>query len=121
MKRLFALFVVSIVASGCGGGPLAPTPVSHSPSPSSGAGTFAVSGAVADLDTGRSIVGARVQVEAGRQNRSVYTGPEGFYAVKGLPSGLLTVTVSKIGYESQSTNADVTDDMSLSFELRHGG
>jgi len=120
MKQMFALFAASIVAGACGnGGPLAPTvPASLT------AGVFTVSGAVADADGGKPLMGARVlfSSETGGRlpRRLALSDAGGLYSIQGLPSGVWSVTVSKSGYESESIDADVNTDVTLAFELHRG-
>jgi Carboxypeptidase regulatory-like domain len=119
MKQIFALLVASIVTSACGqggSGSLAPTAPA-----SSATGAFTVSGGVAEADGGLPLRGVRVVVSNGIERLSVLSDSSGNYSVQGIPSGPWTVTVSKSGYESESIDADVTTDMTLSFELSLGG
>lgn len=113
MKRLFALLVAAVVASACGaGGPLAPTPTG-----SSAAGAFTLSGAVADADGGRPIGGAHVEVSNAIDSRSAVSESDGLFSVQGLRPGLWNVTVSKLGYDFQSISVEVSQDTTVNFEL----
>ena len=123
MKRMFALFVASIVASACGnGGPLAPTAPASSAAVAStvSAGAFTVSGVVTDANGGLPLRDARVVVSSENERRLAFSDSGGYYSIQGLPSGLWSVTVSKPGYHPESVEADVNTDVALAFELSRG-
>jgi sec-independent protein translocase protein TatC len=57
-----------------------------------------IAGMVTDLKTGKAIPGAQVKVTPG--DYSVVTDSVGKYAIRGIPAGNYTVSVSKDGYTS---------------------
>lgn len=73
---------------------------------------FTVNGKVTD-NTGRSVVGASVTSGSGRGTQ---TNQDGFYSIS-LPGGTVTLTVSYVGYSSQSKTVNVTGNTTVDFVL----
>ncbi|MGE5836392.1 MAG: SusC/RagA family TonB-linked outer membrane protein [Acidobacteriota bacterium] len=69
-----------------------------------------VQGQVVDSVTRQGLAGATVSIQA--TMRTVQTGPDGKYAITGVPAGAVVVRVTLIGFAPQQQNATVSDGAS---------
>lgn len=67
-----------------------------------------VVGRVIDTTSGTALVGAKVTILG--SNRSAVTDHEGFFTLKGLPTGKLSIRVEKAGYVGMVEEVDVEPD-----------
>lgn len=73
--------------------------------------TSTVAGHVTNMKTGRPLPGANVLVEGtgdGGSSRGTSTGPQGRFAIDGLPPGRYTVRARFVGYTSQSREVSLS-------------
>ena len=82
-------------------------------------GSSVVSGRVTDARTGANLRGAKVTMEETGQWTS--TGDQGRFRFVNVPTGAVTLTVSFLGYATQSTGVEVRgDSIHQDFALRGG-
>jgi iron complex outermembrane recepter protein len=76
---------------------------------------FTITGNVIDAADGTVLPGANVMIE--NSYKGVHTGSDGGFELSGLAAGSYTLTVSYIGYQSQTLNVDVEKDTDISVSL----
>jgi len=69
-------------------------------SPLAAQATNTISGRVIDADSGQPVAAAQVTVAGTQFGRS--TADDGRFTIASVPSGALTITVRRIGYQLQS-------------------
>ena len=123
MKKLVSLVLLGVLAVGCGDSPVRPTPQPlPNPSPAPTGALYAVSGLVTASADGGAVEGAVVTV--GDEFEVYLTGTtdiEGRYNLSGLAAGYWLLTVRKEGFETMSTQIEVSEDMSLDVKLAAAG
>ncbi|WP_020530482.1 TonB-dependent receptor [Flexithrix dorotheae] len=75
---------------------------------------YTISGYLKDASNAEELIGATVFVK--EINNGVVTNPYGFYSIT-LPPGDYTISFSYIGYQTQSTNITLSEDISFNMEL----
>jgi subtilisin len=69
--------------------------------------TGSITGQVTDSADGAAIAGATVSTDTGQ---SATTGAEGTYSISGVPTGQRSVTVSAVGFQSQTRSVVVSEN-----------
>ncbi|XOV94283.1 MAG: carboxypeptidase-like regulatory domain-containing protein [Bacteroidota bacterium] len=79
--------------------------------------THTISGFIRDKDNGENLIGATI-IQAGTTNGTT-TNTFGFYSLT-LPTGSVTLQVSYVGYQMETIEIDLVENMMLNFELNPG-
>lgn len=125
MRRASLLLLASLIV-GCGDKPTV-TPIGPSPSDPPVAAApvpagFTLSGVITVSGSGGDpCTGSRVSVDTGTGVRFTHAGPDGRYIVRGLPAGLVRITVSWDGFETVERTMQISQDTVMNFELRAQG
>lgn len=79
---------------------------------------FTVSGLVKDASTGETLIGATVKLGDGRGNGTL-TNAYGFYSLSAAP-GKYTLQVGYVGFETFSTEVELSENRQLTVSLKGG-
>ncbi len=82
--------------------------------PSSFTYTGTITGEVTDMETGLPVSGAVVSASGFVEST---TDTDGNYALEGVPSGLINITVSATGYETHSGFVDLQDGQTVTYNI----
>ncbi|MBX2842112.1 MAG: TonB-dependent receptor [Flammeovirgaceae bacterium] len=74
-----------------------------------------ISGYLKDVNNAEELIGATIFIK--EIKNGVVTNPYGFYSIT-LPPGDYTISFSYIGYQTQSTNINLSEDISINMELQ---
>lgn len=115
---LVVILAAAVLASMCGSQPPTSPAPQPSPTPSAPPPTYAISGAVTDSVSGRPIAGSKVSATSeANAPMSASTDVNGAYAIRGLPSGPLTVHAEAAAYTATdktiTLQADARVDLAL--------
>jgi iron complex outermembrane receptor protein len=115
-QLLVAASAVSMLAATAMPAHAQEAPSASSAAPQTGSG--ALSGQVFDPANGAFLRDATVEVEtADGQKRTVTTGEAGAFRLSNLPAGTAKVTVSFVGYNSQTQDVTIVADQTANLEL----
>lgn len=79
---------------------------------------FTISGLVKDAATGETLIGASVKLGEGRGNGTL-TNSYGFYSLSAAP-GKYTLQIGYVGFETFSTEVDLSENRQLTVSLKGG-
>lgn len=78
-----------------------------------------ITGTVTEAGTGDPIAQAQVNITGTSLGRS--TGDDGRYTIAGVPAGVRTITVRRVGYDPQSREVNVTDGATVTADFALAG
>jgi len=76
---------------------------------------FTISGYITDSENEETLIGANLIVE-NQSSLGTVSNTFGFYSIT-LPAGVVSLTASYIGYQSETTEIDLTEDITINYSL----
>lgn len=123
MKRLSLVVSLPILIWACGGGSLTSVPTSPSPPPAPAPprATYILSGTVSEVSPigQRAIDGVRLEVRGENTTNflSATTDKNGLYNIPGLYTGSSSLSVSLVGYVTDTKSVTISGDTRLDIQL----